>query len=378
MAKKRKEKTEQEEDDFKLPKFDEEKFLKKERRNIRTLFISFFFGVLIALISFGFWALLSGSMFRWELVLLLGVFNMSWLKYIFIKLKIDLTDFGRKGWFGSLGTYIFTWLLVLIVLVNPPFYDNEPPRIELVVLPEMQELNGTIEIVAQIIDNVEVQSQDITCMLHYPDGANTSIENFEFEDTFFTYTFENPDNLTGEFIITLSAKDVNGHQKNVEKQFSYSNETIRLSEPLGALEEPGPEVAFTTSITFVNGTEVSRLYYTINEGDQINATVSDEYYRSSPKQKGWPKNENVTMRVSAEVIYYFKNFEREFNNTIVDTTPYYFTTSDDPNIGTENSPEITLPKARYVQVPGFELLILLASMLIVLVLTKRKRKKNQS
>ena len=40
MAKKRKEKTDEEEIDFKLPKFDEEKFLKKERRNIKTLFLS--------------------------------------------------------------------------------------------------------------------------------------------------------------------------------------------------------------------------------------------------------------------------------------------------------------------------------------------------
>ena len=41
MAKKRREKTDEEEIDFKIPKFDEEKFLKRERRNIRTLFISF-------------------------------------------------------------------------------------------------------------------------------------------------------------------------------------------------------------------------------------------------------------------------------------------------------------------------------------------------
>ena len=59
MAKKRKEKTDEEEIDFKLPKFDEEKFLKKERRNIKTLFLSSLLGLIIALISFGFWTLLS-------------------------------------------------------------------------------------------------------------------------------------------------------------------------------------------------------------------------------------------------------------------------------------------------------------------------------
>ena len=82
MAKKRREKTEEEEIDFKLPKFDEEKFLKRERRNIKTLFLSCLFGLIIAVISFGFWVLLSESAFRWELVILLGVFNASWLRYL--------------------------------------------------------------------------------------------------------------------------------------------------------------------------------------------------------------------------------------------------------------------------------------------------------
>src|SRR4030042_4899531 len=137
MAKKRKEKTEEEEFDFKLPKFDEEKFIKRERRNIKTVFIAFILGLIIAVISFGFWALLSGNYLRWELVLLIGVFNASWLKYIFLKLNIDLTDFGRKGWFTTFAIYFFTWLLVLVVLVNPPFYDDAAPNVTAVSLPEM-------------------------------------------------------------------------------------------------------------------------------------------------------------------------------------------------------------------------------------------------
>src|SRR5512136_1847348 len=99
MAKRRKEGAEAEEPlDFQIPKFDEESFIKRERRNIKTMFISFLFGLLIAAICFGFWALLEGSFLRWELVLLVAVVNSIWIRYIFLKLKIDLTDFGRKGW----------------------------------------------------------------------------------------------------------------------------------------------------------------------------------------------------------------------------------------------------------------------------------------
>ena len=77
MAKRRKETTEDEEIDFKFPKFDEESFLRRERRNIKTTFIAFLFGLLLALISFGFWQLLSGETYRWLLVLLVGVFNAA-------------------------------------------------------------------------------------------------------------------------------------------------------------------------------------------------------------------------------------------------------------------------------------------------------------
>ena len=58
MAKRRKEKDEEEDKPFKIPKFDEEAFLKRERRNIKATFISFLFGILMALVCFGFWALM--------------------------------------------------------------------------------------------------------------------------------------------------------------------------------------------------------------------------------------------------------------------------------------------------------------------------------
>ena len=87
MAKRRKEGAEVEESlDFQIPKFDEEGFMKKERRNIKTLFISFLFGLLIAVICFGFWVLLDGSFLRWELVLLVGVVNSVWIKYLFVSI----------------------------------------------------------------------------------------------------------------------------------------------------------------------------------------------------------------------------------------------------------------------------------------------------
>ena len=139
MAKRRKEKDEEEEKPFKIPKFDEEAFLKREKRNIKATFISFLFGILMALICFGFWALMGKNDLRWPLVLLVAVANAAFLRVIFMRMNIDLTDFGRKNWFGSYAIYFITWLIVFIVLVNPPFYDDEAPRIQVSVLPVIQE-----------------------------------------------------------------------------------------------------------------------------------------------------------------------------------------------------------------------------------------------
>ena len=230
MAKKRREKDEAEESDFKLPKFDEAKFLTKERRNIKTLFISFIFGISISIISFGFWTLLSDSIFRWELVFLVGIFNASWLKYIFIRLNFDLTEFGRRGWFGSFATYFFTWLIVLAVLVNPPFYDDEAPHIENVVLPQVQELGGTILFAAMIMDNSGIMPDEIKFTLTTPNNTIINPE-YSFQDSILSYEFTNPENLLGRFSYQISATDIYGKIKNVKGNFTYDNNAIVLTTP---------------------------------------------------------------------------------------------------------------------------------------------------
>ena len=245
MAKKRKEKPEEEELDFKLPKFDKEKFLKRERRNIKTLFISFLFGVLIALVSFGFWVLLTDSAFRWELVLLLGVFNISWLKYIFLRLNIDLTDFGRKGWFSSFAVYFFTWLFVMVVLVNPPFYDGESPQVDLAVLPGAQELGGSVMVVAHIIDNVGVDEQGINFTMTDPNDVTVS-PSFSFADNIFQYTYDNVDGLLGVYNFTLTVRDVSGHTRVITGDFMYSNATVEITSSRFSSKGYAPKKAISS------------------------------------------------------------------------------------------------------------------------------------
>ena len=384
MAKKRKDKPEEEELDFKLPKFDEGKFLAKERRNIKTLFISFLFGFLIALISFGFWTLLSDSAFRWELVLLLGVFNISWLKYLFLRLNIDLTDFGRRGWFSSFAIYFFTWLIVLIVLVNPPFYDAESAQVDVVLLPGMQELGGSVVIVAHITDNVGVEDEGITFTLTDPNEVAVN-PVFSFSDNVFRYTFENPDSLIGEFNFTLRVADVSGHITEETGVFVYGNTTLEITSSRFTDIRSGDSILIKADERICENN--FRVFYQVDNGAEINVSRKDaeekDEYETSPEYQGWRENSNVTVTVLAEVTHYFVNVDERFNNTIQDTHMYNFSTGADANIGKEpvlglEDLKYSLPRPISVgATPGFELIVCILSLVVVVVLFKYRKKDKK-
>jgi len=396
MAKRRKETTEDEEIDFKIPKFDEEGFLRRERRNIKTTFIAFLFGLLIALVSFGFWQLLSGEAYRWLLVLLVGVFNAAWIKYIFLRLNIDLTNFGKKGWFATYGIYFCTWLLVLMMLCNTPFYDDESPKVNVVVLPDMQEFGNPVKIIAKITDNSVIQKSDITLLIN---GEAISSDSYDFIDNIFRYTYTN-DNIKNETKLnfTLSVKDASNHITEHQGTFTFSDNTITVPDPLHVDVPPGPEVGSATFIKFKVGADVTRLYYTIDNGTATDVTEkAGDYYVTYPKYEGWPKDKNVTLRVFAEKNYTFdivtdKSFNQmstdekqkflakveanTFSNIIVDNQLYYLRVADETGVGTEAPPIAAQPKIKIVSVPGFEMIIFIIS-LIAVVLIFRCRKKDK-
>jgi hypothetical protein len=393
MAKRRKEKDEEEDKPFKMRKFDEEAFLKREKRNIKVTFFSFLFGIIMAIICFGFWVLMGPSDLRWELVLLVGVIYAAAMRYIFIRLNFDLTDFGKKNWFGSYAIYFISWLIIFIILVNPPFYDDESPLIEVAVLPEMQEYGGTVDIVAKITDNSGIAKGDISFTV---DSNSVSSDNFEYIDDIFRYTYGSPSNLTGEEThnFKISVKDSGGHTAEVEDTFSFSNETLYL-----ALPGEGDTLKAASDVKFGVKTDVWRVYYTVKDGQEINAsqqTDRKDFYVTSPEFEGWMSGENITVNVSAVVAYNFENhflkdedgnilvdsngaaFPYWFFNYINDTHPYIFDVDDESTIGQNNDlVKVTTLRARAVSAPGFEALIFIIAFVAVVLVFKYK-KKNRS
>jgi hypothetical protein len=400
MAKRRKEESEpQEQLDFQIPKFDEAAFIKKERRNIKTLFISFLLGLLLAAICFGFWTLLVGSFLQWELVLLVGVVNMVWLRYIFLRLNIDLSDFGRRGWLTSYAMYFFTWLLLLVVLVNPPFYDVESPHMELAVLPGVQEPGGTVFFAAHIVDNVGVNKDGITFAIIDPNGTLVTPE-FTFEKGILQYTYQNPAGTLGTYNYTLTATDVNHHKTVMNGSFSYQQDALEIisSQRAGIASGDVVTIKADEHISKVN----FRVYYRIDNGSDLNVDRKDpssnDKYDTSAEFQGWTQNSVLTMRVYAEARYYFANNPEKFSNTVMDTTTYTFTTVNDSNIGNEKplvewndtlyaQRKSQLPNTLNYQVPfpyglgatpGFEVLVVVVAVAIVMVLANRKKNNKKT
>lgn len=400
MAKRRKEEGEQQEPlDFQIPKFDEQAFIKKERRNIKTLFISFLFGLLLAVICFGFWVLLVGSFLQWELVLLVGVVNMVWLRYIFLKLNIDLSDFGRRGWLSSYAMYFFTWLLLVLILVNPPFYDGEAPHVDLAVLPGVQEPGGTIFFAAHIVDNVGVNAQGIRLGIIDSNGTMTT-PSFTFENGILRYTYQNPTNTTGTYKYTLVATDVNSHKTVVNGSFAYRSDALEI------ISSQRTGIASGDVITIKADEQISkenfRVYYRIGNGPQLNVSRKDaaskDKYDTSAEYQGWTPDSVQTVHVYAEALHYFANNPERFSNTVEDTTSYTFTTANDSNIGTETPlvewnitlyllHKSQLPNTVNYQVPyaysmgatpGFEVVVALVAVVVTLVLVKRKKTNKKT
>lgn len=396
MAKRRKEGADAEEQiDFQIPKFDEEAFLKRERRNIKTMLIAFLFGLLISIICFGFWVLIGDNFLRWELVLLVGVVNSIWIKYLFLKLKIDLTDFGRKGWLSTFFTYFFTWLLILVVLVNPPFYDAESPRVEIAVLPGMQEPGGTILIAAYIVDNVGVNKDGINFTITDPLGTRQS-PDFTYEDNIFRYTYENPDDLLGTYEFLFVVSDVNDKKTTMNGSFTYSRDALNITSSLRDGIRSGDSITIKADERISK--ENFRVYYRIDGSQDINVdrkTPSDkERYETSAEFEGWTPNATLTVRVYAEARYYFINVPEKFSNFVADTQVYEFSTANDPTIGTQeplvewnvtlaslqkpqlpNTLNYVLPYPRSIgATPGFEAIMLILAVVVGMLLFKRKKK----
>lgn len=128
MAKKRKKDKKQEEDyEFKPPEFNEREFLVKELRDTRaaiiTVGVAMLFGVVAGVVT-----ALSHSIVG--LAFIIGIAGMLLLKSIYKMIGVDISGFTKKNWAGTVATYFFTFLAIWVLLMNTPFLDLTNPSVD--------------------------------------------------------------------------------------------------------------------------------------------------------------------------------------------------------------------------------------------------------
>jgi hypothetical protein len=248
--------------------------------------------------------------------------------------------------------------------------------VDVAVLPNMQEYGGTVKIVAKITDNTEISKSDIVFTI---DGQVVPTENYEYENFIFEYTHDCPNNLTEETTYNFELKAVDSNSKSTVKtgSFSFSNNTIILAEP-----ENYDSIDANDDIRFKVDADISRVYYVIDDESELNTSAGERenYWVTYPEYEGWPDEYNKTVKVDvrAEVVYYFKNYPIRFNNTIVNNESYYFIIDDEDDVGEKTPIKVSMPQPEFVQVPGFETIMFLISIIAVVFILKYKKKDKKN
>ena len=226
MAKKRrKHEEEKEEKEYKAPDFDEREFLTNEIDTGKVTILAAILSVPMAILAF----LVMGPLGA-GVGFVLGMAGFGSIYFLMPFLKIDIKEFKPRNWFGPVSTYIFAFLAIWVLMVNPPFNDYAGPQFisidteidgqvftilgmannttNHVQLHELRIVSGdNISIDTRITDNdvmgpvsIQIGNNDAQAMIPSPNNH---------------YTYE----ITGATVgmtITITAEDANGNQKVYE------------------------------------------------------------------------------------------------------------------------------------------------------------------
>jgi len=122
MAKKRRK--EEKEEEFKLPEFDEEAYLRKEITATKLMLIVIFLAMIAAALSY--FLTMAGVV----VVAFFAGFSLIFLlRYLPSIFGVDTKGFEKKDWLGQATTYFFTWLAIWVLIMNVPFADVTLPSL---------------------------------------------------------------------------------------------------------------------------------------------------------------------------------------------------------------------------------------------------------
>ena len=244
MAKKRKQK-EIAQEEIKLPEFDDDAFMKEETRAAWTSFIGIGYGFVCGIVSFAVFALLGGM---WQLGLAFGVVLIFGNIGLFKLFKMDFSALTWKNYVGTAAFYAVTWLLVFIILINTPFYDNQAPviqkhRLFIETSPGQWQMNDTdgrvipaghnVSVTAVITDNNELERIDLAMSLNgkpMSGLAMSKVDSNMYNYSGYDYTryhghiynYKLVRGQPGEYNYTITASDADHHKATVTGSFTIN------------------------------------------------------------------------------------------------------------------------------------------------------------
>ncbi|PKK85700.1 MAG: hypothetical protein CVT48_04315 [Thermoplasmata archaeon HGW-Thermoplasmata-1] len=383
---------EKEEKVFELPEFDEGEFMRKEKRAAYTGFIAFGVALVMGIAGHFVWIGLLGSTTpttAWWLTFLITLFGFGFLPFIFRAAKINLSDFGRKGWIGTAFLYVFTILAILIISANPPFHDNAAPDVQVVVIPAIQE-GGMVSIVAHVTDNTG--TPEVKLEITRPDGTKIRPDLLRDGNL---YWYNMTDAAKGTYSYNLTATDKSGLESVVSDTFRRGSNVVTLpyleadDDNVVVIDRAREVVSF-----LVNGDLIKEAHstgitpavvfsYSVQpaayiDGSPVYLVQKNNLYETETIQKGWRTGE-LEVQFKARI---FVNFTggKSFEGWLEDDDVYTFVI-DESYSGTvgqmdgEKAPADPAAPAP-LRTPGFGVLAAIPVLALVGLLARKRKKGN--
>lgn len=392
MASKEIERIEKEDLGFEIPPFDEDEFVRKELISFRTTVFLFFFSLLVALITYGFWRFawnrrdLHGGEF-----FLLMAFAMAAgaaLPYLYRLIRLDVGHFHKKEWIGTFVLHFFFWMGFTLLLVNPPLGDNAPPVVEHRAMPAVQGLGHNVTFGAYIADNDGLRQSELQFCLLRRDPAPPRIADLPDAERAEclvpwaqvpdhpVWTYAWIPSQEGKYTYYIRAVDTGG-------QVTERRGSVTIGNPFPVVDPPDGEALKTLSQSVVVRADAAlgdllAVKYEI-DGKTYNMTPPSgdrpTYWTTNPTYPGWHRGANNVTFLAEEQPAYFESLKIPGGVARHDLAHRTYTVDTNyPDLNSQTEPK---PKERAAPnrggTPGFEAAFLLVAALGALLVRRTPR-----
>lgn len=352
--------------DFIPPDFDEDGFIHKEMISFRTTSTLVVVGILTAIVS---WLLFPavGEGLGWWVGILVAAAGFAALKPLYKLLKFDISHYARREWLGTGFLLFFTWLAFFMILLNPPFSDHSAPTVDVYTSPNAVQAGGELTIDVFVRDNAAVETFTFT---FGNDTAMIADQGMleELGNGHYRYTTTVTE---GTYSIAALGADGAGHETLTETNVEVLPEVIDYTPP-ATLDR--------TSITLVTLPEDLDVYAVYADKDGDRDTRDDRvYFQHDEALGGWKVTSNFAGWEAGENTYTLivEEKNRFQGQTLVPggilTAGPYTVDVENPGDFDGGKPNRANPtQAPALQVPGVEVPILIAGLVAVAFIARRR------